>query len=499
MDVPGHVAEIGGDVPLDQGAVDLPPLVVHLLHHPDTARDGDFIPHGRRLDNGAQLLGAGPDRVLHVLLEHGVELVVVHNALPCKAHHQAAVFRAVDVVVFQQVAEQDAVVLLGDAVEAGQGQYPAGQLPGGHLPAGGQGAHGLVVQQAVGQTAGAGRLHKALLDVQLHQGDALYQPPGNHIRQHGPGLGVVLPHDEPHLRGLAPAAGAAHALQKARHGKGRVQLEGPLQPADVDAQLQGGGGADGQQRAVVLHLLLGALPVGGGEVPVVDEEAVGLVVYFAVLAQALADGLALLPGVGEDEALLAPGVLEDVANARVRRFGCGVGGLLQDGERLDDGLALVGLGVGVEEVLHGEAPDLPAALALGDDGGPAAARRQKAPGGLGVADGGGEAHPPGMAPRRLAEALDEAEGLHAPVPPQQGVYLIDDHKAQIPKEGGDFHALVDEQGFQGLRRNLQNAPGLAQQAALLGLGHVPVPAGDGNAGLLAQLREPAELVVDKGL
>ena len=87
MDVPGHVAEIGGDVPLDQGAVDLPPLVVHLLHHPDTARDGDFIPHGRRLDNGAQLLGAGPDRVLHVLLEHGVELVVVHNALPCKAHH----------------------------------------------------------------------------------------------------------------------------------------------------------------------------------------------------------------------------------------------------------------------------------------------------------------------------------------------------------------------------------------------------------------------------
>ena len=59
--------------------------------------------------------------------------------------------------------------------------------------------------------------------------------------------------------------------------------------------------------------------------------------------------------------------------------------------------------------------------------------------------------------------------------------------------------LLHEQGFQGLRRNLQDAPGLAQQAALLGLGHVPVPAGDGNAGLLAQLREPAELVVDKGL
>ena len=80
------------------------------------------------------------------------------------------------------------------------------------------------------------------------------------------------------------------------------------------------------------------LPVGGGEVAVVDEKAVGLVVGLAVLAQGGGDGLALLPGVDEDQALLPPGVLEDIAHARVgqRR---GLVGLLgsSTGWAADDG------------------------------------------------------------------------------------------------------------------------------------------------------------------
>ena len=86
---------------------------------------------------------------------------------------------------------------------------------------------------------------------------------------------------KPHLRGVPPPPGAPQALQKAGDGVGGVDVEGPLQPPDVDAQLQGGGGADAHEGVVVLHLLLGALPVGGGEVAVVDEEAVRLVYWTA--------------------------------------------------------------------------------------------------------------------------------------------------------------------------------------------------------------------------
>ena len=294
MDVARAVAEVGGDPALDEGAVDLPLLVVDLLDDPDPAGDGDLVPDRRRLDDGAQLLGTGPDGVLDVLLEDRVELVVVDDPLPGQAHDQAPVLRQVDVVDLQQVAQEQAVVILGDPVKTGQGQDPGGQLGGGHLAAGGQGAHGLVVEQAVGQALRPGRLHKPLLDIELDQGNALDQEPGDHLRQHGPRLRVVLPHDEPHLGRVAPPAGPAHPLQKARHREGGVDLEGPLQAADVDPQLQGRGRADAHERVVVLHLLLCALPVGGGQIAVVDEEALRLVHGLAVLTQALADRLALL-------------------------------------------------------------------------------------------------------------------------------------------------------------------------------------------------------------
>ena len=88
--------------------------------------------------------------------------------------------------------------------------------------------------------------------------------------------------------------------------------EGSFQAPHVDAQLQRGGSANRHQRIVVLHLLLGALAVRSRQVTVVDEETVGLVLDLAVLPQLLAYGFALLPRVGEYQALLAPRMLKDV-------------------------------------------------------------------------------------------------------------------------------------------------------------------------------------------
>ena len=77
--------------------------------------------------------------------------------------------------------------------------------------------------------------------------------------------------------------------------------------------------------------------------------------------------------------------------------------------------------------------------------------------------------------------------------------LVNHQKAQIPEQGWDLHMFVDQQRFQGFRGNLQNAGGFLQELPLACLGDIPVPAGHGDSRLPAQLLQPAELIVDKGL
>ena len=98
-------------------------------------------------------------------------------------------------------------------------------------------------------------------------------------------------------------------------------MEGPLQPAYIDAKLQSRRGAYAHQRVVVLHLLLRALAIGRRQIAVVDQEALRLMVDLAVLPQALAHRFALLPGICEDQAFFAPRVFENIAEPRVRRLG----------------------------------------------------------------------------------------------------------------------------------------------------------------------------------
>ena len=77
--------------------------------------------------------------------------------------------------------------------------------------------------------------------------------------------------------------------------------------------------------------------------------------------------------------------------------------------------------------------------------------------------------------------------------------LVDDNKPQVMEQGRNLHMLIDHKGFQRLRRNLQDAGGVLQKLSLLRLRGVPVPRCDSDALLLAELREPPELVVDEGL
>ena len=100
-----------------------------------------------------------------------------------------------------------------------------------------------------------------LFAVKLDQGDSLDQLPGNGLGQHRSRLRLLFSHNEVHLRRQVAPACAPHPLQEARHGEWRVDLEGPLEPTDIDAEFQGRGGDGCLALLVIAHELFGALPI----------------------------------------------------------------------------------------------------------------------------------------------------------------------------------------------------------------------------------------------
>ena len=94
MNVTGHQPEKGGDISLDECAVYVPALVIHLIHNPDAAGNGNLVADRRRLDDGAQLFGAGTDRVFDIFLKHRIEFVLTDNALPGQAENEPSLFCA---------------------------------------------------------------------------------------------------------------------------------------------------------------------------------------------------------------------------------------------------------------------------------------------------------------------------------------------------------------------------------------------------------------------
>ena len=124
VDISCHVSEIGRNVSLYQGAVDLPLFVVHLFHHPDPSGDGNLVSNRRRLDDGTQLFRAGAHGIFDIFLKYCVKFIIVYNPFSRKAYDQASVFRPADVIDFKQMPEQNPVILLRDPVKAGQRQNP---------------------------------------------------------------------------------------------------------------------------------------------------------------------------------------------------------------------------------------------------------------------------------------------------------------------------------------------------------------------------------------
>ena len=79
---PGDIAEIGRDIAFDQACSILRRrLMIHFLHDPDAAGNGDLIADRRRFDDGAQLFGAGAHGIFDIFLKDRVKLVIIDDTL----------------------------------------------------------------------------------------------------------------------------------------------------------------------------------------------------------------------------------------------------------------------------------------------------------------------------------------------------------------------------------------------------------------------------------
>ena len=390
-------------------------------------RDGDALACRGRVHDRTEFGRFAAHRVLLVLLEHGVELERVGGALARDSHDEAAALRLLDLVGLEQMMQQAAQVVGAHAVEVREREHALRELGGHELAARGKRRHHLMIEQAVGQAVKLWGLHPTLFAVELYERDALQELPRDGLGQHRARLGLLLAHDEVHLGRQVAAAGAAHALQKRADGERRIDLEGALKAADVDAQLERGGGDGRECELVVAHGLFGRFAKRGGEIAVVDQKAVGLAHSLAVLAQHRADALGLLARVHEHQALAAARVLKDVADAGVRVLRGGIGGreqlVLRDGRDLH----LIGFIAAGIRVVPG------AVVPIGCRGGPC---QRVARFGIGALEGGGECvnlaldaldrddlgrHRLGRDPRRGSSALlrlrpGDIEVLHREAP-----------------------------------------------------------------------------------
>ena len=158
-----------------------------------------------------------------------------------------------------EVTQQHAIVIGRDAMEIAEREHALGKLCWREFSGAGEGRHGLVIEQTVGESIELGRLDPLFLAIELYERDALEELPGNGLGHHRARFGLFLAHDKPHLGRKITASRAPHALQKGADGKRRVNLERTLQATDIDAKLKRRGGDGCLCLFLVAHELLGGL------------------------------------------------------------------------------------------------------------------------------------------------------------------------------------------------------------------------------------------------
>ena len=164
-----------------------------------------------------------------------------------------------------------------------------------------------MVQQRIRMGPGGQRLDPLFLRIQLNNSRDAQEFPVNRAQGVGGGGMHLIHKGEEQLRDLAAPAAAAQPLGEAGHRGRGADLHHLVQGADVDAQLQGDGGAGDQFFLRRFHFVLRMLPQGGGHIAVMDPVYVRGVILQRQLAQMGHHQLDFLPGIGEHNGLFVQG------------------------------------------------------------------------------------------------------------------------------------------------------------------------------------------------
>ena len=229
----------------------------------------------------------------------------------------------------------------------------------------------------------------------------------------------------------------------------------------------------------------------------VNEKAVRLVHTLTVAPEGGGHRFALFPGIYENKAFFALGMLIDIAEGRVGVFR-GFGGLfLRHREKILNVLSFGGLEILDIEMLHAQPPAAAFGFDFGNDRISARSQGKETACSLRVAHSGRKPDAPGIDTGHPGKPLDEAQCLAATVSPQQGMDFVDDHEAQVMEQPGNGGMLVQKQGFQRFRGDLQNARRVLHQLGLMALGHIAVPVPDRDVSFPAKVVKAGKLVIDQ--
>ena len=103
MQVSGTFSEVSWDAALDLLTVNQVPFVIHIQNQPYMSCNGQFFTHRRGQAYSTKLLGFTANGIFFTFYENTIELEGIDHPFTGKTYDQAALFRLLDVICFDQM------------------------------------------------------------------------------------------------------------------------------------------------------------------------------------------------------------------------------------------------------------------------------------------------------------------------------------------------------------------------------------------------------------
>ena len=152
-----------------------------------------------------------------------------------------------------------------------------------------------------------------------------------------------------------------------------------------------------------------------------------------------------------------------------------------------------------EKVLHGQAPAHGRLLKLRHYCASPGTAAEKIRRFLRITDRSRQTNAARIRSRKTRKPFNQTHGLPAAVAAHQRMYFINDDEAQIAEKPRNDGMFSEQQRFERLGSDLENARRMLNELTFSRLRNVSVPCPDGDAAFGAEIRQTLELIVDQRL